>query len=360
MKRTIYVVGLIACIFLLEFCSSSTNKVVIDITAEPFEKLSSYQFFEGDLKAFNPTEKVLPYELISPLFSDFAKKARFVYMPEGKSANYTTDGVLDFPVGTVLIKNFYYDLDERNPNSEKLHVETRLLVKRKDKWDALSYIWNEEQTEASLEVVGGIKEVSWINPEGETMKFDYIIPNKNQCKGCHSYDQKLQPIGPKVRNLNTNISYAEGNMNQLEKWATIGYLDAYDPTADHPKVAQWDNEKSGTLHERAMAYLDINCAHCHNPHGPANTSGLTLNYDQKADMTLGIYKSPVATGRGSGGHSYSIIPGNADKSIMVYRMQSDDPAAMMPELGRRLVHDAGVELIRDWINEMEAIPKPEY
>jgi hypothetical protein len=34
-------------------------------------------------------------------------------------------------------------------------------------------------------------------------------------------------------------------------------------------------------------------------------------------------------------------------------MTSIDPGAMMPELGRSLVHDEGVALIADWISEME-------
>ncbi len=35
---------------------------------------------------------------------------------------------------------------------------------------------------------------------------------------------------------------------------------------------------------------------------------------------------------------------------MVYRMNSTSPAVAMPELGRSLIHDEGVQLIRDWIS----------
>jgi hypothetical protein len=35
-------------------------------------------------------------------------------------------------------------------------------------------------------------------------------------------------------------------------------------------------------------------------------------------------------------------------------MESTDPGVMMPELGRQLVDERGVALIRQWIAEMDA------
>ena len=336
--------------FLGTACQQSSGPRVGE---QPFEKLSEYNFFAGKIADLQPAAGVLPYDLNSPLFTDYAQKARFVWMPEGKSAQYTTDGVLDFPEGTVLIKNFYYHNDERDDNSPKRVIETRLLVKGVEKWDAHGYIWNDEQTDAQLELVGDIKEVSWVTETGETNDIDYIIPNKNQCKGCHYNKGVLEPIGPKVRNLNKTFSYADGEMNQLEKWAQMGYLSGYNTEETHPKVAQWDNPESGTLHDRAMAYLDINCAHCHNPNGPANTTGLNLVADAPTNAQIGIMKASVAAGQGTGGFDYNIVPGKPEESIMPFRMASTKPAEMMPELGRRMVHKEGVALIREWIRAME-------
>ena len=83
----------------------------IQIPVEPYEKLSQYQFFKGNLADLQPNDRVIPYDLNSPLFSDYAHKARFVWMPEGTSASYTTESVLDFPKGAAIIKNFYYEND---------------------------------------------------------------------------------------------------------------------------------------------------------------------------------------------------------------------------------------------------------
>lgn len=344
--------ALIFCCLLLTNCKTK-SVTGVNVPDTPHETLSSYHFFDGNVASLVPSEGVLPYELISPLFSDYSYKERFVWMPDGKTANYTTDHVLDFPVGAVLIKNFFYLHDERDASKGRRLMETRLLVNRGEEWDAYGYSWNDEQTEAYYDIVGDIKDVTWINEAGEEQRVDYIIPNKNQCKGCHAYDNKLLPIGPKVRNLNKDFAFEDGVSNQLNKWADIGYLSNYNLESDHPAVAKWDDGSIST-HERSMAYLDINCGHCHNPKGAGSTSGLTLLADSEIGLKLGVYKPTVSAGAGTGGHSFSIVPGNADESIMIYRMSSTNPGAMMPELGRRLVHTEGVDLIASWINEMNA------
>jgi len=138
-----------------------------------------------------------------------------------------------------------------------------------------------------------------------------------------------------------------------ENWKQVGYLKGLDNNIEAPRVADWTNTELYNIHERSMAYLDINCGHCHNPDGAANTSGLTLQVDAAIDLSLGIYKPTVSAGAGTGGYTYSIVPGNPEESIMIYSMNSDNPGAMMPEVGRRLVHDEGVSLISEWIADMD-------
>jgi uncharacterized repeat protein (TIGR03806 family) len=353
MRKSLFIIATAICIFLLEQCTTSSTAVNLSPKGEPFKKLSDYNFFTGNQADLIPNEGVLPYELNSPLFSDYAKKARFVWMPEGKSANYRTgDMTVDFPVGAILIKNFYYENDETNPTAGKKIIETRLLIHQKTGWEANSYVWNEDQTEALYDVVGDVKKVSWTNAEGEKQAVNYIIPNKNQCKGCHSYKQKLMPIGPKVRNLNKDFVYQDTTQNQLQKWSDMGYLTGFNAIDKHPKVPAWDDE-TAALNERAIGYLDINCGHCHNLYGAGGTTGLNLVYGAELDLNLGIHKPPVAAGRASGGFDYAIEPNNPDVSIIVHRMASTEAGVMMPELGRTSSHKEGVALIREWIKKME-------
>ncbi|MFN8283038.1 MAG: SO2930 family diheme c-type cytochrome [Chitinophagales bacterium] len=356
MKKLTAILVLISFSSLIIFnqCKTTDGKVTVDINAKPFEKLSEYHFFKGTMKDLVPNDKVLPYDLITALFTDYAHKTRFVWMPAGTTAKYNKDEVLDFPVGTVLIKNFFYENDETNTSKGRRILETRLLVKRTDKWDALDYVWNDEQTEATLEITGASKSVDFIDLHGKKMHIDYSAPNKNQCKNCHNQNNVLVPIGPKVRNLNKEFKYADGSKNQLDKWTEVGYLTGYKREENLTnKLANAFDPASGTLEERAKSYLEINCAHCHRKEGSANTTGLYLLLSEKNPESWGTMKSPVAAGRASGNNLYDVVPGKPDSSILVYRMSENDPEIRMPELGRSVQHVEAVELIRQWITEMK-------
>lgn len=316
------------------------------------EKLSEYGFFEGAISDLKPAKGITPYDLNTSLFTDYAQKSRFVKLPEGTSANYTPKEVLDFPEGTILIKNFFYYHDEQKPELGKRIIETRLLVKNEVEWETLNYVWTEDQKEAILDITGDIIPVSWVDAKGQKKEINYIIPNKNQCKSCHNMNGKIIPIGPKVAHLNKDFAYEGGAENQLVHWSKSGILMGFDESASHPESAEWGSEKAN-LHDRAMAYLDINCAHCHNSKGAANTSGLHLELGAAMDINLGIYKATVSAGGGTGGHTYSIVPGSSATSVMINRMKSTNPGVMMPEVGRTVVHEEGVKLIAEWIDKMD-------
>ena len=313
------------------------------------KKLSEFNFFIDQAKQI-PQENVHPYELITSLFSDYSYKKRFVYVPKGKKANYQKDWVFDFPVGSALIKTFYYPIDERNLELGSYLLETRVLLHRSTGWEAVSYAWNEDQTEAFIKIAGKTINTSWIDQSGRKVAVRYRVPNKNQCKECHSTNDAISPIGPKARNLNKELEYKEGIKNQLE------YLLTKEVISSFPKnfrtVTDWKNGEN-TLDERARAYLAINCGHCHTKSGVANSTGLYLDFIETRAKSLGINKKPVATGRGSGNLKYSIVPGKPQESILFYRMISIDPGVMMPESGRSLMHTEAIQLIEDWIGSME-------
>ena len=309
-------------------------------------KLSEFNFFM-DNSAQVPHDKVVPYELISTLFSDYSYKQRWVYVPTNQKATYYIESsVFDFPVGSALIKTFYYPIDERDPSQGMNLLETRLLLRKEDGWEAVSYAWNDEQNEAFKKIAGKTINVSWTNFLGEEEDVRYRVPNVNQCKECHAADDKITPIGPKARNINKDFNYEEGEFNQLDYWMTKQIIDSYPLELVSP--VDWSDE-SQNINDRVRSYLDVNCGHCHSPTGNANSTGLYLHLDETRDIHLGIYKKPVATGRGSGGLKYSIVPGKPEESILLHRMISLDPGVMMPESGRALSHHEAVEMVREWI-----------
>ncbi|WP_211205920.1 SO2930 family diheme c-type cytochrome [Kordiimonas gwangyangensis] len=321
------------------------------LAARPAKLLSEYGLF-SDYANQMPAEGVVPYALITPLFTDYAHKFRFVYVPKGEHATYDAKEVMNFPVGSVLVKTFAYPADFRAPEKDIRIIETRLLIRQEKGWNAWAYVYDEELKDAVLKVAGKTLPVEWTDEAGNARSTNYVVPNKNQCKGCHTYNKEFSPIGPKARNLNMDYKYPAGSENQLAHWSRVGVLEGAPAPADAPRVPDF-LDASAPVDARARAYLDVNCAHCHRLEGPASTSGLFLTWDEANKTQWGYKKRPVAAGRGSGGLDYDIMPGKPDQSILVYRLQSLDPGVMMPEVGRTMVHEEGIALLKEWIASIE-------
>jgi uncharacterized repeat protein (TIGR03806 family) len=326
-------------------CSRFSHREVRAIVEEPFPKrLSQWNLFTGAPPALKPSRGVLPFDLNTPLFSDYASKYRFVWMPPGAHAEYREDGPFEFPVGTIFAKTFAFPADG---GSERL-IETRLLVHAKGGWVGLPYVWDKLQRDATLEVVPDPVPVNWTDASGKRHAFTYAIPNVNECHECHDNQRTLLPIGPKARNLNKDYAYADGVSNQLEHWQRVGYLKGLPAQESRPKAAVWNDPSSGSLDARARAYLDNNCAHCHQPGGQAGYTGVDFRLTQRGPDRMGTCKVPNSAGD-VGGLSYDMVPGHAEESILIFRLESIAPKISMPQLGRAIVHEEGVKLLREWI-----------
>jgi uncharacterized repeat protein (TIGR03806 family) len=345
----------------------------LDFPEDQFpERLSEWRLVERDGDRLVANTNVVPYDLNSALFSDYAHKFRTVFVPPGTAMRYGEDA-FDFPVGTVISKTFYYPRAAAGPAAENISVrkvieqsqgeslhldevrllETRLLINTASGWTALPYVWNEAQTEATLALAGETLSLELVDGD-DRQPFTYLVPDTNQCAGCHAlehHSKAIEPIGIRARHLNKSYRYADAADNQLAHWQKLSILNDM-PAPEHaPRNVQWD-DPAADLETRARAYLDVNCGHCHSPSGPANTSGLFLQAQETDRTKLGVCKIPVASGRGSGDGSFDIVPGAPDESILVHRMLSTEPDVAMPELGRSLIHREGVALIREWIESL--------
>ncbi|MGI9222635.1 MAG: SO2930 family diheme c-type cytochrome, partial [Woeseiaceae bacterium] len=187
---------------------------------EPPALLSEWAVFatSGDQLALN--DGVIPYELKTPLFSDYALKLRTVWMPDGTSTTYDAAQEFEFPVGTIISKTFHYRKGSDwaadnlqvvvssqaadNPVPPPLSldeyalIETRLLVRYADGWVGFPYVWNAAQTDAILEIAGDVRQVQLLR-RAETQTINYVVPDVNQCAGCHTPDHSagdLRPLGP--------------------------------------------------------------------------------------------------------------------------------------------------------------------
>ncbi len=222
--------------------------------SEAPDKLSAWNFVVSDGKKLTLNATTVPYDLNSALFSDYAFKLRAVYVPAGKQVGYNADGTLDFPVGTAIAKTFYYPRasgtdaaytgvarrlqDEQGESIDlttHVVVETRILFRQADgSWTGLPYVWDADQKDATLQLGGATAKLELVPAAGATEKFDYGVPNAQQCQKCHSTanagGKGILPIGPKARNLNKSYAY-DGTLsaNQLEHWNSLKMLSGYPP-----------------------------------------------------------------------------------------------------------------------------------
>lgn len=355
-------------------CAPSGETPLADLDAPLPERLSELGVLRRDAETLAPAAGVA-YALGHPLFSDYARKYRTVHLPPGTAARAAASAAatLVFPVGTWITKTFYYPAREgrvtldtgaafadstfagaafagaafagaafAGPDTPLATdgmrlLETRVLRHTAAGWEAVSYVWDEAGREAFKARAGALFTLTAESGEA----FDYLVPDANQCAGCHATDHgsgTLAPIGPKPGNL-AAVRLDAGD--QYAHWRARGLVagDAAEP---------WPATGAGAV----RAYLDANCAHCHSDVGAADTAGLDLGYEAPR-AALGVCKPPVAAGRGSGGRAYDVSPGDPDASILLYRMDHRDPGVMMPELGRSLVHNEGVADVRAWIAAME-------
>jgi uncharacterized repeat protein (TIGR03806 family) len=341
--------GLVACGDGGDPCSIPGDGPGVD-PARFCDQLASYRLFD-DLATQEVAAGLVPYDLNTPLFSDYAGKERWIWLPPGTAMTWSDGDAFGMPAGAVIVKTFSYAHDRRDPGLGRRLLETRLLIRDAASWRGASYVYGEDGTDATLAIAGATLDTSWIHDDGEPRTNRYAVPNKNQCKECHGeHDDVLDALGPKARHLNR--SGLDGQ-NQLQALIDRGALTGAPPPAQWPRAAVATDPSTGTIDERARAWLDINCGNCHNERGGmARTSGLYLDITQTDPAALGVCKAPIAAGRGSGDRKYGIVPGQPDASILMFRIESTESEIKMPELGRNLVDAEGVAVIREWISQL--------
>lgn len=344
--------ALIALVVIVQACKKDPvildnydKEVNMDLAVAPYPKLSDYNFFFGEMKYQHPAPGVIPYEPITPLFTDYALKKRFIWMPKGVKATYNGDGkVLEMPVGTVLIKTFYY----RNvlPEGKMKVIETRLMIRKASGWIFANYKWNDEQTEAYYTTGASVIPLDWLH-EGKTRKStNYRIPSETECFICHKKSSVPYPIGIKPQSLNGNYKYSEGSKNMLRKLIEVGYLENNLPGNIVTVVNYKDKTKSVDL--RLRSYLDMNCAHCHAEGGHCDYRPMRLAFSETVDpKNIGLCVQPDEMV--SPNHTDIITPNSPETSVMYLRLSTNQVNLRMPLIGRTIVHQEGLHLLEEWI-----------
>jgi uncharacterized repeat protein (TIGR03806 family) len=346
-----------------DYVDIPTSPVKVDLTQVPYPKLSDYHFFEGDMKNQIPSLNVIPYAPASSLFTDYAHKKRFVWMPIGVKATYNGDSnVLELPVGAALIKTFYYE--KVQPSNTTRIIETRIMIRKATGWIFANYVWNAAQTEAFLDLSGSFVNISWKDESDIVKTTDYRIPSEVQCIICHKNTQEVGgvsqtihvPIGIKPQNLNFNYTYGTSSQNQLTKWIEQGYLEnSFTLPTESNTVIDY-NDTSKSLEKRARSYVDINCAHCHQNGKHCDYRPMRFAFSETGNVNgltnMGVCVDTQDMQDFAPALSKIVTPGNVNRSMLYYRLNTTNEAYRMPLHGRTVIHEEGLTLIGQWINSL--------
>lgn len=316
--------------------------------------LSATGIFE-DLENLKPNEALIPYDVISPLWSDGAIKDRWMAIPNDgifdqahEKINWSEDSEWSFPEGTVFIKHFEMQVDENNPDSTR-RLETRVMVHGEDGYYGLTYYWFPDHSDAILLVDAYEEKIEIAQADGGTRNLSWYFPSRSDCFSCHTPASSIV-LGLKTRHLNKDILYPQSGLkaNQLE---TFQHLQMFDSTFDAVEVSEYFSssafeDSTASLEEKVRSYLDMNCSNCHRPDGGTRASWNALSNEDlsNANIINGVLVDELGiTG------AKVVVPGDTAASILYQRIKARNNSIAMPPLASSLPDTAAINQIAQWI-----------
>ncbi len=311
----------------------------------------------ASLAPLRPADGLVPYSVRMPLWSDNVEKLRWLALPGQEKIAYQSQGRWRFPKGSVLVKHFQIP-PSLHPQAKTQHIETRFMVHHDDGWKGYTYVWNETQDDAFLLEGSTTRAVEIKDPQQalQQVKIDYHVPSRAECLQCHNSTAGFA-LGLETRQLNAEHDYNGVRDNQLLAMNHIGLLDPpldpRQPTSTYPAFPQGWTDPNASDTEKIRAYLDVNCAVCHQ-------EGLNVNtaIDLRMETPLANMKiCDVAPDRGDLGipNARLLAPNQPERSVLYQRMVRRD-VLRMPNIGALLEHKEATQRLRAWILGIRACP----
>ncbi len=323
-------------LYVIDYGTGKIKRLIAALSSEgiPAKLSETGCFLPGD--PTKPGEKLLPYDVNSPLWSDGAEKARWMALPPGGKITVAADGDFDFPNGTVLVKEFQVG---------GKRVETRLFVRHTDgSWAGYTYEWNATGTDALLLLDGKKKDVPL--PGGGVQTWTY--PSRSECMQCHNAAAGGS-LGLEIAQLNKDFTYEGGaTMNQLAKLEGLAAFAAPLPAEPRVKLAD-PADAAAAADVKARSYLHANCAFCHRPGAPGRGPA-DFRFSRSFRATKVCDAEPEVGDLGVAGAKL-FTPGNPAKSIISIRTHATD-WQRMPPIGSAIVDPLGTSVIDAWITSV--------
>lgn len=278
---------------------------------------------------------LVPYTVRSPLWTDGALKRRWLTVPPGETIGFSPSGAWDFPIGSLLIKQFLATPDEP--------IETRFM-----RWDGADWQFATYRHDGGDAVL--LTDSAWgeVTLGGEPVP--WYFPGVDGCATCHLGGA----LGPVAAQLDTEYDYDGAVRSQLEEMARVGLLDTPSPQAAQPLVRPED--AAAPLQDRARSWLHANCAHCHRPDGwtpPEMTMDLRYTTPLPDARLCG---EPVQFDQAPDAGAYRLAPGDSGDSAIWGRIV--DSMTPMPPVGTLVLDPLAEDTVRAWIDSAPDCQSP--
>jgi len=308
----------------------------------------------ADRALTTPARDVLAYTPQYPLWSDRATKRRWIRLPRGTAIDARDPDAWVFPVGTWIWKEF----------SRDRRRETRLIVRRSSGWVYGTYRWTDDGSDALLVASSGA-----IDPDPGWPGGSYVFPSQQECRSCHE-GRPTPVLGFSALQLSPDQD-PEAVHGEDRAPGTVDLQMLVDRHLIRGLPSSWKTHPpriaASTADERAaLGYLHGNCGQCHNARGPLANLGLDLWIDparpggdlaRVLETLLG--RSHFHLPGAAGPESRRLTPGAPDKSAILVRMLSREPATQMPPIATRVVDREAAMRIERWIDEWVPDPRGE-
>lgn len=312
---------------------------------------------------------VRKFEVASPQWQGYATSEHFLALPPG---TFVTDhegkkpipGNVNwhhfhyhFPAGAVLVKTISLEHERGNPGTRR-RVETQLLHFDGETWNAYTYAWRDDQSDADLVPADGAeKHLSVRDPAhaGGVRHQTWSFGSRAQCFQCHNAWAE-STLAFNVEQLNRSV----GGRNQLAELCDEGTIRRVtrdgqprpaltDATAaKEPKLTN-PSDAAAPIAARVKSYLHANCGHCHRFGG-----GGAVDFELHLGANLRDKKlaAPPARGTFDIPDAKLLAPGDPGRSVLLYRMAKFG-GGRMPHLGAELPDPLGLALVRDWLHSLQ-------
>lgn len=288
---------------------------------------------------------IAPFSIHAPMWADGAESFRFLGLPEGQiETKLWTNGKgkpeskVTWPKDAVLAKTISMPM-EQGAKDSAIKVETQVLHYDGLAWNAYSYRWNDQGTDAELVPAGGDERILELRgsqfPTG-THRYKYRFTSRAECLRCHTswsgYALSFQPQ-----------QIADGTALVAAGVITEDYLKRSPARLANPYDPQ------GDLDMRARSWLHANCAHCHRENG-GGAVPMMLNAELDLAETRTVSEKPT---RGDFGIPAATLlsPGSPWRSVLVHRVATLG-TNRMPVIGSQMVDVKGLVLLERWLMEM--------